>query len=347
MSRPLRLTIAAVLVLVACSKSEPTSPPARSEPVQLAAPQALAVYCGRGEPLIAKALAAFEAEAGIDLQIKYGDTPQLAAALLEEGARSPADVFIAQDASTLGFLDAKGLFAPLEPELLARVPEGFKSTRGSWIGLSGRARVLAFHTKNVATTELPKSIDELTEPRWKGRVGWAPENASFQSFVAAMIELRGRDETKRWLTRMKANEPKDYPKNVPAVQAVARGEVDVALVNHYYALRLKDEQGPDFPVDNHYFRSRDAASLVNLSGGAVLASSGQRSSAATLLKYLLSTAGQAHFVSGNHEFPVAIDAASPSGLPAIASLDPPAIDPAELNDLERAVALLRETHVLR
>lgn len=305
----------------------------------------LTVYSGRSEKLIAPALAAFEEHAGVDLQIKYGDTAELAAALLAEGARSPADVFLAQDASSLAFLASKGVFAELDDALLERVPAGFRGEDGTWVGLSGRARVLAYHTK-LAPEELPEDIDALTEPRWKGKVGWAPENASFQSFVAAMIQLRGAEATKAWLEAMKANQPVDYPKNTPAVQAVARGEVDVALVNHYYLHRLKEEHGEDFPVANHYFRTGDAAALVNLSGGAVLSSSAKQEQGEQLLAFLLSEAGQKHFVEGNHEFPVASGAASPSGLPSADSLNAPDIDPAALENLEQTVALLRETGVL-
>jgi iron(III) transport system substrate-binding protein len=260
-SRP--LFALALIAASACGRSErrpepsasPSSAPAAAPAQQADEPRTLVVYSGRGEPLVAPVLAAFEQRSGVDLQVKYGDTAQLAAAILEEGARSPADVFLAQDASTLGFLDGKATFAPLSAAVTARAPAGMKSTAGRWVGLSGRARVLAYNTKALKPEQLPESIDELTSPRWKGRVGWAPENASFQSFVAAMIALRGREPTERWLVAMKANAPKEYPKNTPAVIAVARGEIDVALVNHYYLHRLKAEQGADFPVANHCSRA--------------------------------------------------------------------------------------------
>jgi len=323
--------------------------PEEAEPAAEPAKQAerLTVYCGRGEALAAPALAAFEQASGVDLEIRYGDTAQLAAAILEEGARSPADVFIAQDASTLGFLEGKNAFAALPPAVIDAVPQGSKSARGLWVGLSGRARVLAYNTRRVKPEELPKSLDELTAPKWRGRVGWAPENASFQSFVAAMIAIEGREKTGQWLEAMKKNAPKDYAKNTPAVVAVSTGEIDVALVNHYYLHRLRDEKGKELPVENHYFRSGDAASLVNLSGGAVLAASKKQESAAKLLAYLLSANGQKHFVQGNHELPVASAAPQPEGLPSVASLKAPAIDPAQLDNLRDTVALLRETEVLR
>lgn len=347
----------ALLGLAACTGTgtEPKTDPERAshqprdaeQKLAEQKPEQLTVYCGRGEPLAAPALEAFERATGVDLQIRYADTAQLAAAILEEGARSPADVFIAQDASTLGFLEGKGALAPLEASVLAAVPASSKSASGRWIGLSGRARVLAYNTHKLKPEELPKSLDELTAPAWKGRVGWAPENASFQAFVAAMIELRGRDATKAWLTAMEANAPKAYPKNTPAVVAVSTGEVDVALVNHYYLHRLRQEKGEGFPVENHYFKSGDAASLVNLSGGAVLAASKKPALAGRLLAYLVSPEGQKHFTEGNHELPVTTGVAMPEGLPSVEGVRAPALDPGKLDNLEATVALLRETKVLR
>ncbi|HUH02098.1 MAG TPA: iron ABC transporter substrate-binding protein [Kofleriaceae bacterium] len=305
------------------------------------------VYSGRSEQLIGGVIAAYERASGVDVRVKYADSAQLAATLLEEGGNSPADVFLAQDASTLGFLDGKGSFTPLPKAVLDRAPASARSASGTWIGVSGRARVLAYNPKKLTPDALPKTADELTDPRWKGRVGWAPANASFQSFVAAMIQLRGEDRTAAWLEAMKKNQPKDYPKNTPAVMAVSTGEVDVALVNHYYLYRLRDEHGADLAADNHYFRSGGADSMVNLSGAAVLAASKKQTAGAAFIAYLLSDEGQQHFISGNHEFPVAIGVPSPVGLPAFDGLEAPALDLARLDDLEATVTLLRKTGVLR
>lgn len=342
--------VLAVLVLAACqptASKDPTPSSAPAEAPPTPAPEKLTVYCGRGEPLAAPVLAAFEKQSGVTLQVRYGDTAQLAAALLEEGARSPADVLIAQDGSTLGFLEGKGVLAALPASVLDAVPEGSKSAKGYWVGLSGRARVLAYNTTKLKPEDLPKGLRELTDPRWKGRVGWAPENASFQSFVAAMIALEGREATARWLAAMVKNAPKAYPKNTPAVIAVSTGEVDVALVNHYYLHRLREEKGADFPVENLYWKSGDAASLVNLSGGALVAASQKQELGGKLLAYLVSAEGQRHFVEGNHELPVATAAARPLGVPTIESLNTPKVDPAQLDNLQDTVALLRETGVLR
>ncbi|GAB4523601.1 MAG: iron ABC transporter substrate-binding protein [Haliangiales bacterium] len=348
------ILIAGLAVASGCSKSdehagEPGPEAAKTEAKEAADDsdkKTLTVYSGRSQKLVGPAFAAFEEASGVKLEVKYAGTAELAAALLDEGKNSPADVFVAQDASSLGFLDAKGVFAKLPDNLLERAPETFRAATGSWVGLTGRARVLAYNTAKLTPDQLPKSAAELTEPAWRGRVGWAPENASFQAAVAAMMQLEGAEETKAWLEAMKANEPRDYPKNTPAVMAVSRGEIDVALVNHYYLYRLRAEHGADFPVENHYFKDGSAHAMVNLSGVAILKSSGKADLAAQLIEYLLSAEGQRFFVEQNHEFPVAKGVESPSGLEPIESLGAPKIDLTELRNLEATHELLRGAGVL-
>jgi iron(III) transport system substrate-binding protein len=307
----------------------------------------LTVYSGRTEALVAPVIASFEKASGVRVQVKYADTAQLAATLLTEAARSPADVFFAQDASTLALLEQRGVFAELPADALARVPARFRSARGHWLGVSGRARVLAYHPGRVKAEELPRTVLDLTDPRWRRRLGWSPENASFQSFLAGMIQLEGEDATRRWLEAMKANEPRAYPKNAPAVLAVSRGEIDAALTNHYYTHRLRDEHGAEFPVQNHYFPGGDAGAMVNLSGVALLASSARRDAALRFLAHLLGPEAQAHFAAANHEFPLAQGVPGPEGLPALESLRTPEVDLAQLENLEGTVRLLRDTGVLR
>ena len=307
--------------------------------------QTLQVYSGRGEKLIGEVFKGFEEKHGVKLKIKYGDTATLAALLLEEGPKSSVDLFVAQDTSTLSYLDEKALFDVMPDALLEKVPKGMRSPLRTWVGLSGRARVLAYKD-GLNEEDLPKSVDELTGKKWQGKVGWAPANASFQGFVAAMIALRGKEETKAWLLAMKANNPKEYPKNTPAVMAISRGEIEVALVNHYYLHRLKAEHGDDFPVKNHYFRSGKSGALVNLSGVAVMKTAKDKELAQSLVTYLLSAEGQKKVVERNHEFPVTIGATALKELPSLESLKAPVIDPVALNRLEETVKLLKETGVL-
>ena len=162
------------------------------------------VYSGRSESLIGPLIERFEAETGITVRVRYGDTAAQAVALLEEGDRSPADVFLAQDAGALGVIEDAGLFAALPSDVLERVDAASQSRSGLWVGVSGRARVIVASTA-LAPDARPTSVFDLTRPEWRGRVGWAPTNGSFQAFVTAMREVHGEAVTEQWLRDMIAN----------------------------------------------------------------------------------------------------------------------------------------------
>lgn len=352
------LLLAALLMAIGCSGDKnkendpagaikdtaPATPPA--EPAAGADSSKLVLYSGRTEALVAPMIAAFEAQSGIKVEVKYADSAQLAATLMEEGGRSPADVFLAQDASTISLLAGKDLFTKLPDSITGRVGPSFKDPNGLWVGTTGRARVLAYNAQKLKPEDLPKSAAELTDPKWKGRVGWAPENASFQSALSAMIQLEGKDAAAAWVKGMQANAPKAYPKNSPAVEAVSRGEVDVALVNHYYLYRLRAEHGKDFPVENHYFRSGKADSLVNVSGAAILKSAAHREAAEKFLAYLLSDEAQSKFAAENYEFPLVAGIKTPLDLPDVSTLNAPTVDLAAIGDLAQANTILKEAGAL-
>ena len=226
-------------------------------------PGEITIYSGRGESLVGSLIERFEAETGIQVNIRYAGTAQMAVAILEEGDRSPADVFYAQDAGALGALADADALAALPSDLLNRVDAKFRDSDGKWIGTSGRARVLVISPERVPNP--PSSIFELTEPEWRGRVGWAPTNGSFQAFVTAMRQIHGEDATEQWLRNMIANEVREYPKNSPQVQAVHDGELDIGLVNHYYLYRFLDED-PEFAAANHFTDPGQAGALINIAG---------------------------------------------------------------------------------
>ncbi len=350
---PMRFVAIAAFTLFAaigCRPDVEANPPdtsTHSAPPDVAAEKLeLTLYSGRSEALVAPLIEKFEAASGATVKVKYGDSGELVGTLLEEGEKSPADVFWAQDAGTLGVLSAKGMLAKLPTELTTSVDGVFKSPTDEWVATSGRARVLVYNTKKLQPEDLPKSAAELTDPKWKGRVGWAPENASFQAFVAAMVELDGAEATTKWIADMTANEPKAYPKNTPAVAATASGEVDVALVNHYYLYRLKKENGPDYPVENHFFGSEKADSLVNVSGVSQLKSSAHSEAAQKFIAYLLSEDAQKYFASETYEYPVIHSVPPYEGLPPLKTLKPPKVNFAKLANLEVTVDLLRNAKAL-
>ncbi|MEE9276925.1 MAG: iron ABC transporter substrate-binding protein, partial [Dehalococcoidia bacterium] len=305
----------------------------------------ITVYSGRSENLIGPLIGQFEKATGIDVRVRYADTAALAAQLLEEGSRSPADVFLAQDAGALGAVEAAALFSVLPQDLLGRVDSAFQSSTGAWVGVSGRARVLVYSTDRLSESELPTSIFDLTESRWRGRVGWAPTNGSFQAFVTAMREVYGEQRTADWLRGMLANDVQEYPKNTPIVRAVGDGEIDLGLVNHYYLFRFLAED-PDFPAANFYTDPGGAGALINVAGAALLKSADNTAAALRFIAYLLEEEAQQYFAAETNEYPLAAAVEPAAELPALETLDPPSLKLTSLSDLEGTLELLREVGAL-
>ena len=304
------------------------------------AQEPLTVYSGRSESLVGPVIVSFPAATGIEVEVKYADTAELAALLLEEGDRSPADIYFAQDAGALGAVADAGLLAALPAAVLASVPAGFSDVDGEWAGVSGRARTVAYTT--IEELELPESILDFTEPRWSGRIGWAPANGSFQAFVTALRVIEGEDVAREWLEGILANEPVAYPKNTAAVEGVAAGEVDVAFVNHYYLLRLLAEHGEDYPVTQRFFGGGDPGSLVNVAGVGQVSSTDQPEASLAFIEYLLSDEAQSYFSESTYEFPLVDGVEADPRLPSIDSIEAPEVDLSDLADLQGTVELLRE-----
>ena len=304
----------------------------------------LTVYSGREEELVAPLFERFEEETGIDVRVRYGDSAELAATLAEEGDNSPADVFFAQDPGSLGAVAAEGLLARLPDGVLERVPERFRDPDERWVGTSGRVRVVAYNTERLSEDELPDSIFAFTDPKWKGRIGFPPTNASFQAFVTAMRLSVGEARTREWLEAIKANDPKLYEKNTPAVEAVASGEIDVAFVNHYYLYLVKEEQ-PDAPVANHFLERGDPGALVSVAGVGVIDHSGSREDAERFVEFLLSDDAQRFYVdeAEEAEYPLVEGVEPKADLPPLDSLGGPDVRLAQFGrELERTLELLNE-----
>lgn len=263
----------------------------------------LTVYSGREEEFVGSLLKQFEADTGIRLDVRYGDSAELAATLLEEGEASPADVLFSQDAGSLGAVADAGLFAEIDPDIVGRVEERFRSPEGLWVGTSGRGRVAVYNTELLEASDLPASILGFADPRWKGSIGLPPTNSSFQAHVAAMMLTLGEGPTRDWLEGLMANDVRFYEDNAATTRAVAAGEIEAGLVNHYYKFEVEAEDG-SLPIANHYFESGDPGSFVNTAGVGVLASSEHRDAARTLVDYLTGKAGQMWVAEETWEYPV-------------------------------------------
>jgi iron(III) transport system substrate-binding protein len=332
----LAATLALAAALAACGGEEGDA--AGGEP------RTLTVYSGREEELVAPLFELFEAESGIDVQVRYGDSAELAATIAEEGDSSPADVFFAQDPGSLGAVEEAGLLAELPEETLAKVDERFRDPDGHWVGTSGRARVVVYNTDALSEADLPDSIFDFTDPRWRGKIGVPPTNASFQAFVTALRLTAGEEAAREWLEGIKANEPKLYEKNTPVVEAAAAGEIEVGFVNHYYLYIVKQEQ-PDAPVANHFLAGDDPGALVSVAGVGILADAENDEAARRFVDFLLSEAGQRFYAeeAAEAEYPLVEGVEPRAGLPALEDLQGPDLELDELGgELERTLELLNE-----
>lgn len=336
------LMLGGVLLNAACARPAGSSDGA---PAAGAASGPITVYSGRAESLVGPLLERFTKETGIEVRARYGDTAELAAALLEEGKNSPADVFFAQDAGALGALAQKGLFAKLSDNVLNRVESRFRSPQGLWVGASGRARTVVYNTDALGEQDLPDSIFGFTDGKWRGRIGWVPTNGSFQAFVTALRLTEGEPQTTRWLEGIKANSPKGYANNTAAVRAVASREVDVAFVNHYYLYAIQKDQGP-IPVRNYHPRDGKAGAMINVAGAGLLTSSKNSAAARQFIDYLLGRSAQEYFVTETFEYPLVAGAGAPAGATPLVQIASPNIDLGNLADLDATLRLLRTTGVL-
>jgi iron(III) transport system substrate-binding protein len=304
----------------------------------------LTVYSGREEELVEPLFERFEKDTGVEVDVRYGDSAELAATIAEEGDNSPADVFFAQDPGSLGAIEQEGLLAELPDEILDRVPERFRDPDGHWVGTSGRARVVAYNTDELSKDQLPNSILGYTDPRWKGKIGLPPTNASFQAFVSAMVLTLGEERTRQWLEGIKSNEPKLYEKNTPVVEAVAAGEIQVGFVNHYYLYLVKEEQ-PDAPVANDFLPGNDPGALVSVAGAGILEGAEHDDAARRFVEFLLSDEGQRFYVdeAEEAEYPLLEGMQPKAGLPALEQLQGPQIELDKLGaQLEKTLELLNE-----
>ena len=299
----------------------------------------LTIYSGRSEELVAPVLELFTAETGIEVEVRYGDTAEMAAQVLEERDNSPADVYFGQDAGALGALSSGGRLAELPAELLDRVPEALRSPDSEWVGVSGRARVVVYNPTLLSEDEVPDSILDFADPVWKGRIGWAPTNGSMQAFVTALRVLVGEEDAKAWLEGIVANEPVVFDGNSPVVEAVAAGEIEVGFVNHYYALKLLAEN-PELEVANKYYTDGDPGGLVNVTGVGIIQTTDQPGLAQQFVDFMLSATAQEYFASETYEIPLVEGIEQDPAIPNLDTATLPEIDLDQLEDLAGTLELL-------
>jgi iron(III) transport system substrate-binding protein len=210
---------------------------------------------------------------------------------------------------------------------------------------------------------------DLTEmDQFDGRIGWTPTYSSFYDFMTTMRLLEGEDTAMDWIEGMKELNPKAYSSNTPMVQAVAAGEIDIALTNHYYILRMKygssggqsadtdsdsdtsmgGEMDADASVETYHFAEGDVGNLAMVTGAAQLTTASDDQKVQQFLSFLLSKQAQEFAAESVHEYPVIRDVELPDYM-----LDAeeafklsPEYDYEQLKQLEGTLNLLREAGLI-
>ncbi|WP_427016280.1 iron ABC transporter substrate-binding protein [Pseudarthrobacter sp. P1] len=321
---------AAVLALSACGSSAPatsTSPAPSS-----ASAEGITVYNAQHESLTQAWVDAFTKETGIKVTLRNGDDTELGNQIKAEGKNSPADVFLTENSPAMALVENAGLFADVDKDTVAQVPAEYRPSTNKWTGIAARSTVFAYNTTKLTEDQLPKSIMDLATDSWKGRWAASPSGADFQAIVSAMLELKGEDATLSWLKSMKENS-KAYKGNSTAMKAVNAGEVEGAIIYHYYYFGDQAKTGENSKnVALHYFKNQDPGAFVSISGGGVLASSNHQSEAQQFLKFITGKAGQDVLRTGeSFEYPVGSGVEANPKLTPLKDLQAPKVDPAKLN----------------
>lgn len=307
----------------------------------------ITLYSGQHEQTVSRLAADFEKRTGVRVSVRSADEATLANQIRQEGSRSPADVFLAENPPALQVLSDRNLLAQVPAATLRAVPRAQSSPTGSWVAVSARAAVLVYNKANVTPADLPSSLLELASPRWKGKVAIAPGETDFQPLITSIARLRGNAAALAWLKAIKRN-AKVLDENEQVVAAVNKGTVATGLIDHYYWYRLRDEVGASRTKSAlHYFAARDPGMLVDVSGAAVLKSSKHAADARRFLKYLVSKSGQTIIAtSQSYEYPLRPGVVNRRIARPLSSFAPARVSATQLGDGKAALVMLQQVGLL-
>jgi len=331
--------------LAACGSSAKPSSGSGSE----AGSTTITLYSGQHEQTTAALVSQFSAQTGIRVKVRNGDEAELAAQISQEGSHSPADVFYTENTPPLEQLQEHDLLAPLDASTLAAVDKQYDSTAGDWVGVSARVNVMVYNTGELHASELPTSVMDLASAAWKGKLGIAPGETDFQPIVTSIAKVKGTDAALAWLRAVKSNAGShSYPDNESLTDAVNRGQVQIALINHYYWYRLRDEVGAK---STHsaiaFFAPHDPGYVLDVSGAAVLRSSSHQAAAQRLVAFLVGRTGETILArSESYEYPLGSGVQTAKPLRPFAQLQPAPVSLADLGDGSQALDMLQQVQLL-
>lgn len=308
--------------------------------------QELVVFSGRKQDLIGPLIEQFEKQTGAKIDVRYGKTADSAGQIIAQGDESPADVFFAQDPGYLSALGSKALLKKLPDEILNEVGESYRSGDGLWVGSSARARVMVYNPEKIDEADLPKTLKDFVNPKYKGRTGWAPTNSSMHAHLSAMRATWGEAETRNWLEALIANDVRPYKKNTPTVAAAEKGEIDFGWVNHYYLYRMRDQGSVKTAKNASFATQGDIGNLLMVAGLGITKATKNDKLAHAFVKFMISKQAQEHYTKEVWEYPTRDDVKANDVLPAISTYNAIDLDQEQLADIEATAAMLRSLQVL-
>jgi iron(III) transport system substrate-binding protein len=326
------LAATAALGLTACGGSTTPAATGSSAASADAGAGEITVYNAQHESLTKEWIDAFTAETGVKVTMRQGSDTELSNQIIQEGAASPADVFLTENSPAMTQVENADLFADVDAATIEQVPEEFRPSTGKWTGIAARSTVLVYDKNKLTEDQLPKSMLDLAGPEWKGKWAASPSGADFQAIVSALLELKGEAATEEWLKGMKENF-KAYKGNSTAMKAVNAGEVDAALIYHYYYYGDQAKTGENSQnVSPYYFKNQDPGAFVSVSGGGVLKTSKNQAAAQEFLKFITGKKGQEVLQKGtSFEYAIASGVPANEKLVPLTELQAPVVDPAKLN----------------
>lgn len=305
---------------------------ASASAVQAQAQEGITVYNAQHASLTQAWADGFTKETGVKVTIRKGSDTELANQIVQEGASSPADVFVTENSPSMVLVEKAGLFETLPKDVLDQVPAQFRPASGKWMGVAARSTVFVYDKRKLKQADLPKSMLDLADAKWKGRWAASPSGADFQAIVGALLSLKGEPATADWLKAMKVNSSA-YRGNSVAMKAVNAGEIEGAVIYHYYYFGDQAKTAENSAnVGLHYFRNQDPGAFLSTSGAGVLASSKHKREAEAFVRWMSGKHGQAVLREGDSfEYAIGNGEASNPKLEPIAKLDAPKVEPSQLD----------------
>lgn len=302
------------------------------------------VYTSVDQPFSEPVFRAFEKEAGIAVRAVY-DTEEAKSTgvvnrLIAEAGHSRADVFWSGDPVRPFLLIKRRIVEPYDSPKAADVPAQFKAADGMWTGSAARARVLLVNKKRVPPGEMPKSIRDLADSRWKGRTAIAnPLFGTTTMHVAALASVWGDERLRAFLDALRSNDVRVASSNGEVRRLVAAGEVAFGLTDTDDANEaLKD--GADVEV---VYPDQDGEGTLLMPTAVVLIAGPNRENGKRLVDYLVSADVERQMSQAAAHMPLRPSVPLPPSLRSVSQLRAMKVDYAHLGDvMERIQPWLRE-----